>query len=184
MTSLRELDNALVPGLFFFFFLKIDVFFENLIFGSNIYYLFPATCGRSTVASSRVIAGTDASLGEWPWQAWLDIKGTGFSCGGSLIARRWVLTASHCILEPEPAKYRVILGDVKHNKKEGSEQIFEVDKIIVHEKYNNPVSINNDVTLIKLSKPARINAFVKTVCLPSPYEMVPLKTKCYITGEF
>ena len=143
-----------------------------------------ATCGRSTVASSRVIAGTDASLGEWPWQAWLDIEGSGFSCGGSLIAPQWVLTAAHCILEPEPSKYKVILGDVKHKKNEKSEQIFKVDKIIVHENYEKPVVINNDVALMKLSKPARINAIVRPVCLPSPHEMVPLKTKCYITGNF
>jgi secreted trypsin-like serine protease len=143
-----------------------------------------ATCGHSTDASSRVVAGTDASLGEWPWQAWIHIKETGFTCGGSLIAPRWILTAAHCILENEPDMYHVILGDVNRNKTESSEQVFGVDQIIVHSDYEKPVAINNDVALLKLSRPARMNAFVNTVCLPKPYEIVPLNKKCYITGTY
>ena len=85
-----------------------------------------ASCGKSWVPQPRVIAGADASLGEWPWQAWLHIDHVGFTCGGSLVAREWVVTAAHCILKNDQALYRVTLGDVDRTKVENTEQVFIV----------------------------------------------------------
>lgn len=44
---------------------------------------------------TRIVGGTKARPGDWPWQAMLrSPRGWSF-CGGTLVAPQWVLTASH-----------------------------------------------------------------------------------------
>ena len=94
------------------------------------------TCGITKVVQSRVIAGTNATKGAWPWQVGLHTKYDSFFCGGSLIAPNWVVTAAHC-LEGFTASYlRVKVGDLDREVDEGTEQVLEVEKIIMHEKYH------------------------------------------------
>ena len=53
------------------------------------------------VAIGYIVNGQQAKVGAWPWQVQIfttypgDATGQ-FSCGGSLVADRWVLTAAHC----------------------------------------------------------------------------------------
>lgn len=58
--------------------------------------LLGGNCG-SKPASSRIVGGTTAQKGSWPWQAMLASPGGSQFCGGSLIRDNWVLTASHCV---------------------------------------------------------------------------------------
>ena len=141
------------------------------------------TCGQATAAGGRVIGGTDATAGEWPWQAKLETKDSGFNCGGSLIAPAWVMTAAHCIADKDPGMYSVTLGDLNREKSDGTEQKFSVKRVVVHPKYNMPVPVNNDIALLELTRPATKTSFVNTVCLPRDSEVVPFGTKCYVSGE-
>lgn len=143
-----------------------------------------ATCGKSSAAGSRVIGGTDAAPGEWPWQAKLRTTDSGFICGGSLITPTWVMTAAHCVSSSDdPNMYSVTLGDLNREKPEGTEQEFSVKRVIVHPKYNSPIAINNDIALLQLTRSASQTSFVNTVCLPEESEVVPVGTKCYISGK-
>merc|ERR1711973_767755 len=49
----------------------------------------------------------------------------------------------------------------------------------MHEKY---YKLNNDIALLKLSSPFRINAKVNTVCLPRHGSRAHTGSKCYVTG--
>ena len=61
-------------------------------------------CGTSQVQSGRVIAGTNAKQGYWPWQILMFYRGR-TSCGGSLVAPNWVVTAAHCVFGRERQTY-------------------------------------------------------------------------------
>lgn len=45
--------------------------------------------------ADRIIGGSVASPGQFPFQAGLFLDGSGF-CGGSLIAGNVIMTAAHC----------------------------------------------------------------------------------------
>ena len=58
------------------------------------------------------------------------------------------------------------LGEHSHSSNEGSEQFIDSAKIIKHPNYNDN-TLDNDIMLIKLSRPAALNSYVQTVALPS-----------------
>jgi len=50
-------------------------------------------------SSGRIIGGTTANAGQFPYQAALDRNG-GHWCGGSILNNNHVLTAAHCVEAP------------------------------------------------------------------------------------
>ena len=107
-------------------------------------------------AADAVVGGSDVEQGEHQYMAAV-LEGGSQLCGGSVIARRWVLTAAHCI-DPD-GDYSVAVGDVDWT--EGRE--IAVDRAIVHPAYN-PDTSANDVALLRLVADAR----VPTLRIPGP----------------
>ncbi|XP_059751475.1 proproteinase E [Balaenoptera ricei] len=136
--------------------------------------------------SSRVVNGEDAVPYSWPWQVSLQYekKGTFYhTCGGSLIAPDWVVTAGHCI--SRSLTYQVVLGEYDRSEKEGSEQVIPVNAgdLFVHPLWNsNCVSCGNDIALIKLSHSAQLGDKVQLARLPPAGDILPNETPCYISG--
>jgi secreted trypsin-like serine protease len=120
--------------------------------------LMALSIGESTEANAadRIIGGTDAVRGSWPWVVSLQDSYRadhydGHFCGGSLIAPDWVITAAHCVnFRKRPADLRILAGvsDLKHDKG----QIVEVKRILVHPNYD-PQVFSSDIALLQLKKP-------------------------------
>jgi len=142
----------------------------------------PSECGLRKVRSGRVIAGDDATKGDWPWQI-LMLKYNRPGCGGTIISNRWVVTAAHCVYGStrNPTAFSVRVGEHDRNKRDGTEVDIQVEKVVMHPKYD-PQALNNDIALFKLSKPIMFNQYVQPACLPEAEDDVSPGTDCYITG--
>ncbi|XP_020619526.1 CUB and peptidase domain-containing protein 2-like [Orbicella faveolata] len=143
----------------------------------------PGSCGVKP--QTRIVGGTKARPGDWPWQAMLrSPRGSSF-CGGTLIADQWVLTASHCVYRKRPQDLRVRMGAHKKRGNDPTAQDFEIEKIIMHYSYKKPYGLSHDIALLKLSSPAQLNSAVGIACLPDTSVDLPIddeSKKCWITG--
>ncbi|XP_048371886.1 chymotrypsin-like protease CTRL-1 [Sphaerodactylus townsendi] len=128
--------------------------------------------------TERIINGQNAVSGSWPWQVSLQTSSRAHYCGGSLINQNWVATAAHC--NPSLSHY-VVLGEYDRNSNAEPVQIKTIAKVITHPSWN-PSTLNNDITLLKLSSPAQLNSRVSPVCLASATETLPEGLRCVTTG--
>ena len=44
----------------------------------------------------QIVDSAKADKGEWPWQLAL-YSGSSFSCGASIVASTWAVSAAHCV---------------------------------------------------------------------------------------
>lgn len=125
----------------------------------------------------RVFGGEDAAINEYPWVAYVKYGRT--LCGGSLINRRYVLTAAHCFRE-NGLRGVVRLGEhdlrtdpdcrfsLLHRKKTCAPkyQKFKMEKISIHENFDN-VTKHNDIALIRLDRNVEFSENIQAICLPN-----------------
>ena len=58
------------------------------------------SCTEDSVLSARIAGGEPADHGLWPWLVRLSINDTmrgSLTCGGTIVSRKYVLTAGHCL---------------------------------------------------------------------------------------
>ncbi|CAG0916052.1 unnamed protein product [Notodromas monacha] len=131
------------------------------------------TCGRSQPygAQRRIVGGDNAGFGVFPWQAYIRIGKS--RCGGSLINRRHVVTAGHCVKRATPGMVQVTLGDyVLGQEIEPLEaQKFGVVDIKVHPKFKyTPQADRYDVAVLTLDRAVEFGPHMAPVCLPEKGE--------------
>ncbi|OQV22851.1 putative Plasma kallikrein [Hypsibius exemplaris] len=131
---------------------------------------------------SRIVGGKIAQEQSWPWIGALIQQKPGYwpyqFCGGTLLTSEWFITAGHCVdsLSDEEIIQRVhiMLGEPNLYKaftnagNSAPKNLYSVKKVVKHEQYDVPTgSTNNDVALLKLSRPVPFTSTVSPACLPS-----------------
>ncbi|MGH0154300.1 UNVERIFIED_CONTAM: hypothetical protein FKN15_027042 [Acipenser sinensis] len=144
-------------------------------------------CGRQAVVSnvtqprSRIMGGSPAALGGWPWLVSLRLDG-GMMCGGVLVDRSWVLTAAHCFTgSRNENSWSVVVGEYDLTQTDPEEQVLQVNRILTHPKFNQK-SFNNDIALVELTSAVPVSRHVAPVCLPSAGGEPAVGTACYVAG--
>jgi len=129
-------------------------------------------CRAGTAARTKVVGGEAAHLKNWPGLAVLRVNASAakqalYLCGGAAINDRWVVTAAHC-LEGVGAGSKASFVDARGRSRDGvlevvlgvddldlvsDKHIFEVERVIVKEGYQNAAKTGNDLALIRLKRP-------------------------------
>uniref|UniRef100_U5ESS6 Putative transmembrane protease n=1 Tax=Corethrella appendiculata TaxID=1370023 RepID=U5ESS6_9DIPT len=120
------------------------------------------------LVSLRIIGGKFVKQGEFPWHAAIFVDNT-FSCGGSLISRRTILTVAHCLVASNTVQtlstqnMRIYLGLLNLNDS-NLRFHYSVSRIIIHKDFN-PIKYTTDIGLVILTNNVAINEQIKPVCL-------------------
>jgi len=128
-------------------------------------------CGRTTL--NRIVGGNVATPHSLPYQAFVQpcfSNGRCYLCGGTLLNKRYVLTAMHCLVDQQgnrASSVTVGLGehDIRSTSEAISPQSFSAS-VIGRDDYNAN-SFDNDIAILKLNRDATFNDNVIPACLPT-----------------
>ncbi|CAB3370547.1 Hypothetical predicted protein [Cloeon dipterum] len=116
---------------------------------------------RSAPTETRIVGGTYADNGQFPWQVGMYLDGSGF-CGGSLISDTVVLTAGHCV--DGTRTFTVHVGSVDIDLTTEPAQIISASTKVLHE-YYAAQNLLNDIGLVLLDAPVQ-GANIQPIRLP------------------
>merc|ERR1712002_235768 len=135
----------------------------------------------------RIVGGTDTEVNEYPWQ----VKFTmckpngqcGWTCGGSLIDDRTVLTAAHCTKGYIIRKVTVGMH-YQSTSIEGQEDIPVIRQIDHPHYYSDPKTgaEHNDSAILILGRTVQWTETVQPVCLPTDPTATYLNRMATTTG--
>ncbi|XP_061402629.1 serine protease easter-like [Musca vetustissima] len=165
---------------------------ESAVSARSSSNLLPTTrdCGKSF--DNRIYGGNVTRIDEYPWLALIEYTKPGniknFFCGGSLINKRYILTAAHCVTGralQTNVPTGVRLGEWDRSTTRDCERLANnqldcadphidvgIEDLIPHPQYNeNSANRLYDIALIRLNRDIEYTNFVSPVCLPMAQEM-------------
>lgn len=142
----------------------------------------PAPADETTwlAPDARIVGGTAASPGEYPYQVGLLFdKNAPFNsqfCGGSVIQPNWVLTAAHCVEGMSASDLWIFAGQNLLNQ---PAEIIAVSSIRIHPSWT-PSTFQNDIALLRLTR--AVNTSLVPIVRSSQTGLFPAGTPATVTG--
>lgn len=112
---------------------------------------------KNELQLDRIINGTLAFPGKWPWVAYIECEDRKFA--GSLITPSHILTCAHA--KPN-LNSKIYLGKFDLQKKEGI--VVYPKNVCIHENFNDK-TLQNDICIISLQTPVENTPFISPICL-------------------
>ncbi|KAM4606089.1 suppressor of tumorigenicity 14 protein homolog [Polymixia lowei] len=144
-------------------------------------------CGTRPRKRTKVVGGSDAGTGSWPWQVSLQMDRYGHVCGASLVSNRWLISAAHCFQDSDAIKYsdarswRAFMGMRVMTTGASGAATRPIRRILLHPQYDQFTS-DYDIALLELSAPVFFNDVVQPVCVPASSHAFTTGTSCFVTG--
>ncbi|XP_046476241.1 uncharacterized protein [Neodiprion pinetum] len=155
--------------------------------------ILPTDCGKriedfdeNDEYMARVVQGSVAQKGAYPWQASLRVRGHSRSnhwCGAVIISPLYVLTAAHCLEGYNKGTYFVRAGDYNTEVDDGTEVEANIEDYYIHEDFRKGQRMNNDIALVMLKgQGIPLGRNIMPICLPPEnVEYLP-GLNCTISG--
>merc|ERR1719391_242996 len=127
-------------------------------------------CGCASANTNRIVGGEEVNPNSLPYQALFQANGG--VCGGTIINKRYVISAMHCLFdasgEKHPvAKTSVIVGEHDICDEEIQGEKIPIEKFIERSDFNSGGFLNNDIVILKLKRDIKFSDKVKPACLPT-----------------
>ncbi|XP_022050813.2 suppressor of tumorigenicity 14 protein homolog isoform X1 [Acanthochromis polyacanthus] len=144
-------------------------------------------CGTRPRKRTKIVGGSDAVAGSWPWQVSLQMDRYGHVCGATLVSNRWLISAAHCFQDSDAIKYsdarawRAYMGMRVMTTGTNGAATRLIRRILLHPQYDQFTS-DYDIALLEMSAPVFFNDLVQPVCVPASSHAFTTGTSCYVTG--
>ncbi|XP_042143951.1 brain-specific serine protease 4-like [Ixodes scapularis] len=138
------------------------------------------TTTPDSVISERILNGTNAIPGAWPWMVEI-LQGNKHHCGGALISSRHVLTSAHCLTNEPKKLFTVLLGSYSSRNKGGGGRKQNIKTICMYSQFVNG-EFQANIAIITLERPVKCSETIKTVCLPDINDNPDCDVPMYVAG--
>ncbi|XP_021205514.2 chymotrypsin-2-like [Bombyx mori] len=113
----------------------------------SIFFIINHVSSHNNHSNVEIIGGDDIPIHKAPYMASLRYNRTLHYCGASIIHKRFLITAAHCILPN--ITYNILVGTSLLDR---GGIVYDIEKFIVHEAYSK-ITKDFDISLIKLKRP-------------------------------
>lgn len=144
-----------------------------------------AVCGKRMFPEPRIVGGTKAAFGRWPWQISLRQWRTStylHKCGAALLNENWAITAAHCVDNVPPSDLLLRLGeyDLALEEEPYGYQERRVQIVASHPQFD-PRTFEYDLALLRFYEPVVFQPNIIPVCVPDGDENFIGRT-AFVTG--
>lgn len=127
----------------------------------------PSQCTCGVRNQNRIVGGQETGINEFPMMAGLvDLSIRTIKCGGTILTKRHVLTAGHCLYRQNYSNYAIVVGE--HNVEIGDSpatRAYAISGAVIHPSFT-PVVYDYDAAIVTTAQNMEFSQLVMPVCLP------------------